>query len=85
MKKTNPKALSRTDRNGWTPLHEAARSGHLDAVKLLIDFGVDKNARTHKGKGSTPLSIAKEELTENHPVARFLMGIGGLDIGPDEL
>lgn len=30
------------DDNGWTPLHEAARNGHLEAVKFLIDNGLDK-------------------------------------------
>jgi ankyrin repeat protein len=33
------------DRNGWTPLHEAARNGHLDAVKFLVDNGLDKVSR----------------------------------------
>jgi predicted heme/steroid binding protein len=30
------------DVNDWTPLHEAARFGHLEAVKFLIDNGLDK-------------------------------------------
>ena len=33
------------DNNGWTPLHEAARNGHLEAVKFLIDHGLDKVSR----------------------------------------
>jgi ankyrin repeat protein len=33
------------DNNGWTPLHEAARGGHLEAVKFLIDYGLDKVSR----------------------------------------
>ncbi len=31
-----------SDRNGWTPLHEAVRGGHLECVKFLIRSGLDK-------------------------------------------
>ena len=34
--------LNIKDANGWTPLHEAARGGHLEAVKFLIEHGLDK-------------------------------------------
>ena len=34
--------LNIRDANGWTPLHEAARGGHLEAVKFLIEHGLDK-------------------------------------------
>ena len=30
---------------GWTGLHAAAKSGHLQAVKLLLEHGADPNAR----------------------------------------
>lgn len=84
LKKKNPKALLKKDRNGWTPLHEAIRGGHHEAVKFLIGVGADKNARTHHGFGSTPLALAIEELTANHPVSRYLLGIGAENIGPEE-
>jgi len=85
LKKTNPKALLKKDRNGWTPLHEAVRIGHTDAVKFLIKEGADKNERTHHGQGSTPLALAIEELTAQHPISQYLVGLGALNIGPDEL
>ena len=85
LTKTNPNALLKKDRNGWTPLHEAVRAGHNDAVKFLIDFGADKNARTHHGQGSSPLALAIEELTASHPISRYLVSIGAENIRPDEL
>jgi ankyrin repeat protein len=30
---------------GWTGLHAAAKGGHLDAVRLLLEHGADPNAR----------------------------------------
>jgi prolyl 4-hydroxylase len=85
LKKNNPNALLKKDRNGWTPLHEAVRGGHGEAVKFLISAGADKNQRTSHGYGASPLALAIETLTENHPVSRYLMGIGAENIGPDEL
>jgi ankyrin repeat protein len=29
----------------WTALHTAAKAGHVDAVRLLLDRGADLNAR----------------------------------------
>ena len=79
----NRKALLKKDRNGWTPLHEAIRIGHTDSVKYLISIGADKNSRTHHGKGATPLNLAITELTENHPVSRYLTSIGAKNLGPE--
>lgn len=83
LNKKNPKALQKSDRNGWQPLHEAVRAGSLDAVRLLMDYGADKNARTHGGMGSTPLAIALEQFEEDHPVVQYLMGLGALNVGPE--
>jgi len=41
--------LNIRDANGWTPLHEAARGGHLEAVKFLIDIGLDKVKKKIQG------------------------------------
>jgi len=45
-----------SDQNGWNPLHEAVRGGHLECVKFLIRSGLDKvnpftarEPRTHFG------------------------------------
>ena len=32
----SPEKLKQKDNNGWNPLHEAVRGGHLDVVKFLL-------------------------------------------------
>jgi ankyrin len=58
---------------GMTPLLFAARDGHLDAAKLLVEAGA--NLRTADPNGMTPLLMA---ITNNQlAVARFLLEQGG--------
>jgi ankyrin repeat protein len=42
MARNGIELLNVHDNNGWTPLHEAARYGHLEVVKFLINIGLDK-------------------------------------------
>jgi ankyrin repeat protein len=44
------------DKDGWTPLHYAATSGHLDIVKFLISKEVDVDAQSPSD--TTPLMMA---------------------------
>lgn len=72
------------DENGWTPLHEGARGGHVDIVRILYQNGAKVNQRSSRGRGGTPLYYAKERFgDEDHPVVEFLVNVGGLDLGPD--
>ncbi|MDO5567232.1 MAG: ankyrin repeat domain-containing protein [Planctomycetia bacterium] len=48
--------------DGWTPLHWAAKNGHVDAIKTLTAAGADVNAKDNNG--ATPLSVAKDEATQ---------------------
>ena len=41
------------------PLHEAARAGALEAVKVLLDAGADPGRRNEEGK--TALDLAREQ------------------------
>ena len=55
--------------NTWTPLHQAAASGHFDVCKFIIDSGADKKPIGRgpyysRWNGYTPLNIAAAEC---HP------------------
>lgn len=84
ISKKDEKLLHDKDENGWMPLHEAARSGHSDAVKFLVEKGSDINARTNMGKGGTVLWWASKSNGEKHPVVKYLKKLGALDLGPED-
>ena len=46
-------------KDGWTPLHVAAKKGHTDIVKLLLDAEVDMNVKDNGGW--TPLNLAAKK------------------------
>ena len=79
----NERALHAKDKNGWQPLHEAVRGGHLEAVDFLVKNGANIDEVTNEGSGSSPLNIARTSLHENHPVVRYLSNLGAKDVGPE--
>jgi hypothetical protein len=79
----NKRSLMAKDRNGWQPIHEAARGGHKEAIEFLVSNGADINVRTHKGTGVSPLHIALNAHDEEHPVAKYLIGKGAINVGPE--
>ncbi|XP_060037705.1 cyclin-dependent kinase 4 inhibitor D [Erinaceus europaeus] len=44
---------------GTTPAHDAARTGFLDTLKVLVDHGADVN--TPDGRGALPIHLAVRE------------------------
>ena len=86
LARKDKQALDRKDENGWRPIHEAVRGGHVEAVQLLIANGAHKDARTGlHGEGSSPLNLALYHHAEDHPVTLYLNSIGALNIGEGEL
>lgn len=69
------------DENGWTPLHEGARGGHEDIVKLLIENGANVNETT--SNGGSVLWWAKQTHGDDHPVVQLLEELGALMVGPE--
>lgn len=65
-------ANAATDGRGITPLHVAARGGHADVVRLLLEWGARVDAPT--AEGQTPLMFAVAARRE--PVVRLLLDHG---------
>ena len=53
--------MTNLSNTGWTPIHSAARNGHIEIVKLLIPYSEVPNSVTHAG--DSPRSLA---LGNNH-------------------
>ena len=66
-------AIFQPDWRGHQPIHEAARRGHMEVVKWLIDQGADINAKTTKGMDV--LELVEHHLGEDHPMYELLANI----------
>lgn len=76
----DPKDLHEEDDNGWTVLHEAARAGRLDMLKVILEKGIDKDLQTRHRV--SPLNIAREYLDEDHELIEYLESIGAKNMSP---
>ena len=66
--------LNARDGKGFTPIHWTARNGYEDVAKLLVEHGVDVNAKETAVGQATPLHVAS---TYNHlAVAKLLLASG---------
>lgn len=63
-----PAQLNQPNKNGDTPLHEAARYGSEETLKTLLKAGAKKDLKNAAGK--TPLDIAKAQ--KNATAAKLL-------------
>jgi len=67
--------LYEQDENGWTPLHEACRSGHREVVQLIYML---KKSEIHvvTGGQQTPLDLVLEYHGAQHSLTRYLKAMG---------
>lgn len=62
----------------WRPIHVAAQQGNIEALRILVEKGVDINVRTRFGQynGETALNLAL--LNNQTTAARFLIDSGAI-------
>eukprot|EP00536_Pseudo-nitzschia_multiseries_P007412 jgi/Psemu1/256225/estExt_Genewise1Plus.C_1750033 len=76
--KLYPEILHEADQNGWTVMHEAARTGKVEIVKLILEEGVDKDLLTKHG--ASPLNTALDSLHREHELVAYFESIGAKNI-----
>jgi ankyrin repeat protein len=54
--------LNIEDKNGWTPLHHAARHNALDCIEFLLDKGVDDVRLNKQQEAPIHLAIIHNQL-----------------------
>jgi len=86
--KEMPQYVNHRDVNGWMPIHEAVRGGHIETLAVLLEHGADINARTQgKGRGAAGPSAlwwAVKTHGEDHPVVHFMEENGAKLFAPGE-
>ena len=55
--------VNEVDVRGWTPLHEAAKRGSLEAIKFLLDQGADADMKSLPTAYYVPDALKNIELT----------------------
>lgn len=73
--------VNQKDANGWTPLHEGARSGHKEIVEILVENGAKINEKTNTGE--TALWWAEKRHGSDHPIIDFMKKLGAIKLGPE--
>ena len=74
-------SLHQPDTNGWHPLHEAVRSGNIEMVKILLEYGANVNQKTNYQQN--PLSISLDFHGSDHEMTEFLLEMGAEDVEQD--
>ncbi|MFP3026050.1 MAG: ankyrin repeat domain-containing protein, partial [Wolbachia sp.] len=66
--------VDEADKNGWTPLHYAAKFDQLEVAKFLIEKGANINAADTSTIGEKPIHVAAENNSKN--IIEFLISKG---------
>jgi prolyl 4-hydroxylase len=78
----NRSELFKKDKNGWRPLHEAARGGKDEVVEYLLNEGAQINERTNDDVGGSPLWWAERKPERNKKVIELLKRRGAVSLAP---
>ncbi|RXM31962.1 Caskin-1 [Acipenser ruthenus] len=65
-----PKPGDTTDPNGTSPLHQAAKNGHIDIIRLLLQAGININRQTKAGT-----ALHEAALCGKTEVVRLLLDV----------
>ena len=74
-----PEFVNRQDKNGWAPLHLAARAGDISVVELLLEHGAEVHLETNEAE--YPYQIAAFFHGRGHPIVKVLRPEGMIDVG----
>eukprot|EP00980_Cylindrotheca_fusiformis_P001758 scaffold405_cov132-Cylindrotheca_fusiformis.AAC.10 len=85
MAATDRAVIFKSDHNGWRPLHEAARSGHVHVIEYLLKEGARVNERTNDGEGGSPLWWAEKNAEANREAIELLKKHGAISLQPKVL
>ena len=69
-----PKVVAQRNKDGWTPLHQAAFAGSVEVVQLLIDSGADVASKCSDGDTPSHYASAQGHLE----VIKRLLKKGGV-------
>ena len=70
LAETDFDSLHAPDKNGWSPIHEAAAYGSVTSLRFLLDNDADIDATT--ADNETPLDIVRDIFGEDHVAYTFL-------------
>ena len=72
----NSKLVNQKDSRGWQPIHEAARGGHLEVVKYLVNQGANIHERTNFGAGPNVMEIVLKQFGQDNALFFYLHKLG---------
>jgi len=71
MLKIKPEWVDNRDKNDWTALHLAVRTGSVDLVEVLLDAGGNCDLATRNGRDV--FDVAVDSLRDDHPILEQLL------------